>query len=130
ALTRGPVGLQPHLLHCKKNAAMDGLHAVADVGKSAADDHRHGVVEVRPLHLLFNVDGLNVQGTGAIAAGRRSQREFRVLFVSHSLALSCRLQPPARNDKPAAGKTCNWLCLQDLMCLGSWIYCTTKIRRL
>ena len=39
-------------------------------------------------------------------------------------------QPSARNDKSAAGKTCNWLCLQDLMCLGSWIYCSTKMRRL
>ena len=65
AFARGPIRLQPHLLHGVKNAAVDGLQAVADVGERAADDHRHRVVEIRPLHLLFNVDGLNVQRTGA-----------------------------------------------------------------
>jgi hypothetical protein len=72
---------------------MDGLEAVADVGQGAADDHRHGIVEIRPLHLLFNVDGMNVQRTGAIAAaGRRSEGEFGVLIVSHALALSFQLK--------------------------------------
>ena len=91
ALARGPVRLQPHLLHRKKYAAVHGFQAVADVGKGAADDHRHGIVEIGPLHLLFNVDGLNVQRTGAIAAGRRSEGKFGILIVWHSLALSCQL---------------------------------------
>ena len=91
AFARGAVGLQPHLLHGVKNAAVDGLQSVAHVGQRAADDHRHGVVEIRPLHLLFNVDGLNVQRAGAIAAGRRSEGKFGVLIVCHSLALSCQL---------------------------------------
>ena len=65
AFARGLVGLQAHLLHGVQNSAVDGLQSVADVGQRAADDHRHGVVEIRPLHLLFNVDGLNVQRAGA-----------------------------------------------------------------
>src|ERR1019366_2871633 len=88
ALARRAIRLQPHLLHSKKYAAVDGLQSVADIGQRAADDHRHGVVEIRPLHLLFNVDGLNVQRAGAFAAGRRSEGKFRVLIVSHGLALS------------------------------------------
>ena len=73
AFARRPIRLQTHLLHCKKNSAVDGFQAIADVGERAADDHRHGIVEIRPLHLLFNVDGLNVQRTWAFAARRRSQ---------------------------------------------------------
>ncbi len=89
AFTRGAIGLKTHLRHGVKNAAMDGLQSVADVGQGAADDHRHGVVEIRPLHLLFNVDGVNVQRAGAIAAaGRRSEGKFGVLIVSHGAASS------------------------------------------
>ena len=47
ALAGGLVGLQAHLLHGVKNAAMDGLQSVADVGQRAADDHRHRIVEIR-----------------------------------------------------------------------------------
>jgi hypothetical protein len=89
AFARGLVGLQAHLLHGVENAAMHGLQSVAHVGQGAADDHRHGVVEIRPLHLLFNVDGLNVRGAGAVAAaGRRSEGEFGVLIVSHESLLA------------------------------------------
>src|SRR5579864_7009207 len=83
ALARSPIRLQPHLLHGEKYSAVDGFQAVADVGEGAADDHRHGVVEIGPLHFLFNVDGLNVQRTGAIATGRRSKRKFGILIVWH-----------------------------------------------
>ena len=91
AFARSFIRLQPHLRHRVKNSAVDGLQSVADVGEGAADDHRHGVVEIRPLHLLFNVDGLNVQRAGAIAAGRRSEGKFGVLIVSHESALSFQL---------------------------------------
>jgi len=43
---------------------MDRLQTVTDVGERAADDDRHRVIEIRPTHLLFDVDGLNVQGAG------------------------------------------------------------------
>ena len=85
ALARGAVGLKAHLLHGVQNAAVHRLQSVADVGQSAADDHRHRIVEIRLPHLLFNVDGLNVQRAGtAVAAGRwRSQRKFGILIVRH-----------------------------------------------
>ena len=40
------VELEAHLLHAVEDAAVDGLEAVADVGQGAADDDRHGVVEI------------------------------------------------------------------------------------
>src|SRR5580693_507559 len=89
AFARGFVGLEAHLLHGVENAAVDGLESVADIGQSAADDDRHGIVEIRLAHLVFNVDGLNVQGAGTAfaAAGRWGQREFGILIVWHGLGL-------------------------------------------
>ena len=89
ALAGGAIGLEAHLLHGVKNAAVYGLESVADIGQGAADDDRHGIVEIRLLHLVFNVDGLDVEcaGTGgaatAIASGRWGQGEFWILIVSH-----------------------------------------------
>src|SRR5678809_1450292 len=52
------------------------LQSVTHVRQSAPDDHRHRVVEIRPPHLLFNVDRLYVSRVraAAIAARRRRQR--------------------------------------------------------
>ena len=86
ALAGGPVGRQAHLLHGVENAAMHRLQSVAHVGQRAADDDRHRIVEIRPLHLLFNVDGLNVQRAGRCLPsppGRRSQGKFGILIVCH-----------------------------------------------
>ena len=88
------VELEAHLLHAVEDAAVDGLEAVADVGQSAADDDRHGVVEVRPAHLLFNIDGEHeggaaaLDGAGGAAVGifwvvRGRKGEFGVLIVCH-----------------------------------------------
>ena len=76
ALARGASRSQAHLLHGVKNAAMHRLQSVAHVGQRAADNHRQGIVEIRPLHLLFNVDGLYVEGARTrgrltVASGRR-----------------------------------------------------------
>ena len=56
---------RPMSLHGVQNAAMHRLQTVAHVGQRAPDDDRHRIVEIRALHLLFNVDGLNVGGAGA-----------------------------------------------------------------
>ena len=56
ALAGGPVEVQAHLVHAEEDAAMDGLQAVADIGQRAADDHAHGVVEIRAAHLVFDID--------------------------------------------------------------------------
>ncbi len=59
------VELEAHLLHAVEDAAVDGLEAVADVGEGAADDDRHGVVEIAATHLLFDIDGEHIEGAGA-----------------------------------------------------------------
>ena len=100
------VELQAHLRHAVEDAAMDGLEAVADVGQGAADDDRHGVVEIAAPHLVLDVDGVEECGSAALhdigAIGRRASggrggglrgRVFGVLrvgwkeFVSHDLWL-------------------------------------------
>ena len=58
------VELKAHLLHAVEDAAMHGLESVAGVGQGAADDDRHGVVEVGAAHLLLDVDGQKLQGSG------------------------------------------------------------------
>jgi hypothetical protein len=50
------VELEAHLLHSIEDAAVHGLEAVADVGQGAADDDGHRVVEIRPAHLVFDID--------------------------------------------------------------------------
>ncbi len=82
------VRLQAHLVHGVENAAMHGLEAVADVGKRAPDDDRHGVVEIRPLHLVFNVDGDEIGcagsgGTVGTVAAVAAKGKERVLIVCH-----------------------------------------------
>ena len=53
------VGLVPvvaELAHREQHAAVHGLQAVAHVGQRAAHDHAHRVIEVRLLHLVFEID--------------------------------------------------------------------------
>ena len=52
---------QPHRLHAVQHAAMRRLQAVAGVGQRSSNDYAHGVIHVRPLHLVFDVDGVLVQ---------------------------------------------------------------------
>ena len=63
-LTDGSGGLavplvveHPLVEHRVEDPAMDGLEAVADVGKRAPDDDGHRVVEIRLTHLVFDGDG-------------------------------------------------------------------------
>ena len=56
ALARGPVVVQPHFMQAIQNTPMDGLQAISDVGQRSADDHAHGVIEIRALHLVFDID--------------------------------------------------------------------------
>src|SRR5260370_20796704 len=92
ALARGLVRLQPHLLHRVENAPVHRLQSVTDIGQRAADDYRHPAVEIRPPHLVFNVDGLHGAGARttwskpAITA-RRSQRQLWILIISHGCSL-------------------------------------------
>jgi len=75
------VPVDAELGHAVEDAAMHGLQAVADVGKRAADDYAHGVIEIRPLHFLNDGNRLDV-GRGLAAAGSAllSQIWSRSLF--------------------------------------------------
>ncbi len=53
------------VVHRVEDAAMHRLQAVTDLRQRTADDDRHRVVEVRPLHLDFDTDWLDP------VAGRR-----------------------------------------------------------
>ena len=72
ALAGGPVVVQPHFVHAVQNAAMHGLQAIADVGQRAAHDHAHRVIEVRALHLVFDIDRdeVFIDAVAPSAAGR------------------------------------------------------------
>ena len=56
AFAGGAVEIQPHLAHSKQDPPVDRLEAIADVGQRTTDDYAHGVIEVRALHLVFDVD--------------------------------------------------------------------------
>ena len=60
-------------MHAEKNAAMHRLQAVANIGQGAAHDHAHGVIEVRPLHLVFDIDRDEIP----VAAAQRHLRARR-----------------------------------------------------
>ena len=56
ALAIGAIRRQAHLAHAEQDAPVRGLEAVSYVGQRAPDDHAHGVIHVRALHLVFDVD--------------------------------------------------------------------------
>jgi hypothetical protein len=56
AFAVGLRGSEAELVHAKKDAAVHGLQAVADVGQRTADDHAHGVIEVGLLHFRFDIN--------------------------------------------------------------------------
>ncbi len=58
----GLVPGRPRLVHGIEDAAVDGLEAVLDIGDGPADDDAHGVIQVGPLHLLFQADNGQVGG--------------------------------------------------------------------
>ena len=55
-----PVPIVTGFLHGVENAPMHRLKAVANVGQRAGNDHAHGVIEIRALHLVFDIDRLDV----------------------------------------------------------------------
>ncbi len=87
-----------HVLHGVENAAMHGLEPVANFRQRAADDDRHRIVEIRPAHLLFNVDRLDVRRARTLSVAaqgklwifwfvchRKEALGFQLLAVSYSV---------------------------------------------
>ncbi len=79
ALGEAAVGTVAAVVHRVEHATVHRLEAVADVGQGAADDDAHRVVEVGPLHLDLQLDGLDP----AAGSGRLDG------VVSHWLSLWC-----------------------------------------
>ena len=50
------IGKEPLAEHRVQHSAVNRLQTVSNIGKSAADDHRHRVVHVGLFHLVFDVD--------------------------------------------------------------------------
>ena len=59
ALEVAAVGAVTAVVHRVEDPAVDGLEPVSDLRQRPPDDDRHGVVEVRPLHLDFDADRLD-----------------------------------------------------------------------
>ena len=57
ALAIGAVRGEAHLAHRVQHAPMRGLQPVADVRQRPPDDYAHRVIQVRALHLVFDVYG-------------------------------------------------------------------------
>ena len=55
-----PIGREIQLAHRVENAPMHRLQTVAHVGKRAADDHAHRVIEIAALHLVEDRNRLDV----------------------------------------------------------------------
>ena len=63
-----------------KDAAVNGLEAVAYVRQGAAYDHAHGVIEIRILHLIFDVRGDNIAAVDVAAVAARGGQWRRAVL--------------------------------------------------
>ena len=59
ALLVGPVVAEAHVEHGVQDAPLDGLEAIAHIRQGTRRDHAHGVIQIRALHLIFDVDWTN-----------------------------------------------------------------------
>ena len=69
----GEVTVRPisTVVHRVQNPAVHRLESVAHVGQRARHDDGHRVVQVRPLHLSLQINGLDARSLRWFAAGRR-----------------------------------------------------------
>jgi hypothetical protein len=65
ALARGPVGVRP-IVHPERMRRWTG-QAHREISGNATHNHAHGVIEVRPPHFIFNIDGNDVLAIAATA---------------------------------------------------------------
>ena len=49
-------GSETKAIHSEKHPPVDRFEAVPDIRKRPGHDNRHGVIDIRTLHLLVNVD--------------------------------------------------------------------------
>jgi hypothetical protein len=116
------VGLVPvvgKLVHGEKHAPMHGFQAIAHVRQRPADDHAHGVVEVRVTHLLFEADRQGFFGERSHLGG------FNRLAAEDGVKSGIL----ARRDSPAGCRPRNasirgrpWTC-RGTSCCRDWSTC-------
>jgi hypothetical protein len=56
ALPGRTVMVQTHLMQAIENAPVYRLQTVTNIRQSAAHDYAHRVIEIRALHLVFDID--------------------------------------------------------------------------
>src|SRR5437879_314557 len=56
AFAIGTIRCQPHISHTHKDSAVDRLQTVAHIGQGPPDDDTHRVIDIRPPHLVFDID--------------------------------------------------------------------------
>ncbi len=76
-LTEAGVGSEANRPHGVQNAAVDRLHAVTYVRQGTRNNHRHGVIQIRPAHLFSNALFFND------ANGEKIGRDWIVGFICH-----------------------------------------------
>ena len=96
ALAGGRLGSEAHLVHAEEDAPVHGLQAVANVGQRAAHDYAHRVIDVRPLHLVFDIDRKNVPRAAW------NQRILRRILICHVFG-------------------CNFYCMTSLRVTGALV---------
>ncbi len=64
------VPVDAQLGHAIEDAAVHRLQSVAHIGEGTRNDHAHGVIEIRPLHLIDDGDWADISG---IAPARRAR---------------------------------------------------------
>src|SRR5262245_66326084 len=57
---------QPHFVHAEKNAAVHRFQPVSNIRQRASNDDAHRVINVRPLHFVFDVDGSLMEGESVV----------------------------------------------------------------
>ena len=64
-LAVGLVRIIAVFVHRIEDAPMDRFQPIANVGQGPAHDHAHGVIEIRSLHLLFDRNIVDIEGSFA-----------------------------------------------------------------
>ena len=98
------------LVHREEAAAVDGLQPVAGVWQRAPDDDAHGVVDVVPRHLLFDVDVFKHAGGDLPVVYLLLFAHTRVLYQKSARAVSsgaaCRKACGRRRSPRRATRAC------------------------
>ena len=107
ALDVGPAVDVSPFAHGEQDAPVAGLQPVARVRQRPAHDHRHRIVDVGPLHLLFDVDRLDA--VRQVLRRRRRGKGFAgrlaaglvVYFIAHRSVFRSTYLPSPEKTLPA-----------------------------